>query len=110
MIYNAGGYDGTQRVNSFHAYSFAEKRWSPVLPSASSQPPPSPRDRHVSVAYGNSFYIHGGFDGVSRDDGLFAFDFSTMEWRQVFATQGRPPSARHSHAAVVHGHSMYIFG
>jgi Galactose oxidase, central domain len=83
---------------------------SQVLPSASSQPPPSPRDRHVSVAYGNSFYIHGGFDGVSRDDGLFAFDFSTMEWRQVFATQGRPPSARHSHAAVVYGHAMYIFG
>jgi hypothetical protein len=26
----ASRYDGAQRVNSFHAYSFAEKRWSPV--------------------------------------------------------------------------------
>lgn len=33
-----------------------------------------------------------------------------MAWREVIAAQGRPPSARHSHAAVVHGHSMYVFG
>jgi len=54
------GYDGTVRVNTFHAFSFAEKRWSPVLPSANSAGPPSPRDRHVAVAFGNSFYVHGG--------------------------------------------------
>ena len=81
-----------------------------MLPSAGSRPPPSPRDRHASVAYGNSFYVHGGFDGTSRDASLFAFDFSIMEWREIIASQGRPPSARHSHAAVVHGHSIYIFG
>jgi leucine-zipper-like transcriptional regulator 1 len=33
-----------------------------------------------------------------------------MAWREVIASQGRPPSARHSHAAVVHNHSMYVFG
>ena len=79
-----------------------------VLPSAISGPPPSPRDRHASVAYGNSFFVHGGFDGSARDSSLFAFDFSTMAWREVTALSGRPPSARHSHAAVVHGHSMFI--
>jgi leucine-zipper-like transcriptional regulator 1 len=81
-----------------------------VLPSSTSRPPPSPRDRHASVAYGNAFYVHGGFDGASRDASLFAFDFSILEWREVIAAQGRPPTARHSHAAVVHGHSIYIFG
>jgi Kelch motif len=30
VMYIFGGYDGTQRVNSFHAYTFADKRWSPV--------------------------------------------------------------------------------
>jgi hypothetical protein len=30
VMYVFGGYDGSQRVNSFHAYSFADKRWSPV--------------------------------------------------------------------------------
>ena len=66
VLYIFGGYDGVSRVNTFHAFSFAEKRWSPVLPSANSADPPSPRDRHVSVAFGNSFYVHGGFDGTSR--------------------------------------------
>ena len=61
VMYVFGGYDGSQRVNTFHAFSFAEKRWSPVLPSANSQAPPSPRDRHVAVAFGNSFYVHGEY-------------------------------------------------
>jgi hypothetical protein len=30
VMYVFGGFDGEQRVNSFHAYNFAEKRWSPV--------------------------------------------------------------------------------
>jgi hypothetical protein len=33
-----------------------------------------------------------------------------MTWREVFALQGRAPSARHSHAATVHNHSLFIFG
>lgn len=33
-----------------------------------------------------------------------------MTWRAVVALQGRPPSPRHSHAAVVHNHSLFIFG
>jgi hypothetical protein len=110
VMYVFGGYDGNQRVNTFHAFSFAEKRWSPVLPSAGSAPPPSPRDRHVAVAFGNSIYIHGGFDGVSRVSDFWGFDFSTMAWREVHATQGRPPSPRHSHSAVVYGSSLYVFG
>jgi Galactose oxidase, central domain/Kelch motif len=110
ILYVFGGYDGMQRVNTFHAFSFAEKRWSPVLPSANSANPPSPRDRHVALAFGNSFYVHGGFDGTSRVSDFWGFDFSSMTWREVVVLQGRPPSPRHSHAAVVHRHSLYIFG
>jgi hypothetical protein len=109
-MYVFGGYDGVQRVNTFHAFSFAEKRWSPVLPSALTANPPSPRDRHVAVAFGNSFYVHGGFDGTSRVSDFWGFDFSSMTWREVVVLQGRPPSPRHSHAAVVHRHSLFIFG
>ena len=105
-----GGYDGIQRVNTFHAFSFAEKRWSPVLPSANSSPPPSPRDRHVALAFGNSFYVHGGFDGTSRVSDFWQFDFSSMAWREVVVRGGRAPSPRHSHAAVVYRQSLYIFG
>ena len=105
-----GGYDGHSRINDFHAYNFNEKRWSPVLPSATSGNPPSPRDRHVAVAYNNSFYVFGGFDGTSRINDFFSFDFSSMTWREVPVSSGQPPSARHSHAAVVHNHSMWVFG
>jgi hypothetical protein len=51
---------GAARVNTFHAFSFSEKRWSPVLPSSNASRAPSPRDRHVAFAFGNSFYVHGG--------------------------------------------------
>ena len=105
-----GGYDGQSRINDFHAFNFTEKRWSPVLPSAISGNPPSPRDRHVAVAYNNSFYVFGGFDGTSRVNDFFSFDFSSMTWREVPVLSGQPPSPRHSHAAVVHNHSMWVFG
>ena len=109
-LYVFGGYDGHARVNDFHCFSFSEKRFSPVLPASNSGRPPSPRDRHVSVVYGNSFYVFGGFDGTSRVSDFFAFDFSSMCWREVLPLSGTPPSERHSHAAVVHGNSMYVFG
>ncbi len=110
VFYCFGGYDGLTRVNTFHAFSFAEKRWSPVLPSANSAGPPSPRDRHVAVAFGNSFYVHGGFNGTSRVSDFWLFDLSSMCWREVVVLDGRPPSPRHSHSAVIHGHSLYIYG
>jgi len=110
VMYVFGGYDGVQRVNTFHAYSFAEKRWSPVLPASNTSHCPSPRDRHVAFAFGNSFYVHGGFDGTSRVSDCWGFDFSSMTWREVAVLAGRPPSPRHSHAAVVYRQSVYIFG
>jgi leucine-zipper-like transcriptional regulator 1 len=109
-LYVFGGYDGQTRVNDFHCFSFAEKRFSQVLPATHSGPPPSPRDRHVAVVYGNSFYVFGGFDGTSRVSDFFGFDFSSMCWREIHSLSGAPPSERHSHAAVVHGNSMYVFG
>lgn len=107
-LYLFGGYDGSQRVNTFHSYSFTDKRWSAVLPSANSAPPPSPRDRHVAVAFGSSVYIQGGFDGVARVSDFWGFNCSTMTWTQIHALHGRPPSPRHSHSAVVYRDSMYI--
>lgn len=109
-LYVFGGYNGQARVNDFHAYSFASRRWSPVLAAANSGRPPSPRDRHVSVVHGTSFYVFGGFDGTSRTNDFFGFDLTSMTWREVVPRSGRPPSERHSHASVVYGNSMYVFG
>ena len=109
-LYIFGGYNGQARVNDFHAYSFAARRWSPVLAAANSGRPPSPRDRHVSVVHGSTFYVFGGFNGTSRTNDFFGFDFTSMTWREITARTGRPPSERHSHASVVHGNSMFVFG
>lgn len=109
-LYIFGGYNGQVRVNDFHAYSFATRRWSPVLAAANSGRPPSPRDRHVSVVHGSTFYVFGGFNGTSRTNDFFGFDFTSMTWKEINARIGRPPSERHSHASVVHGNSMYVFG
>jgi hypothetical protein len=110
VMYVFGGYDGNTRVNSFHAYSFAEKRWSPVLPSTSAAGTPSPRDRHVAFAFGNSVYIHGGFDGISRVSDFWGFDLSSMTWREVEVHGGRPPSPRHSHSSIVWRNCFYCWG
>jgi hypothetical protein len=110
VMYVFGGYDGNTRVNTFHAFSFAEKRWSPVLPSQNTNGPPSPRDRHAAFAFGNSVYVHGGFDGTSRVADFWGFDLSSMAWREVVVLGGRPPSARHSHSAIVWRNSFYCWG
>lgn len=107
VMYVFGGYDGVTRVNTFHAYSFAEKRWSPVHAVGG---PPGPRDRHVAFSFGFKFFVHGGFNGTSRVSDFWGFDLSSMTWREVVVLGGRPPSPRHSHSAVVHRQSLYIYG
>ena len=63
-LYVMGGYDGQARLNDFYSFSFTEMRWSPVISvntGVPGQQPPSPRDRHVSVAYEDTFYVFGEY-------------------------------------------------
>ena len=111
-----GGYDGQSRINDFHRYSFTDKTWSPINSvSDLDENVPSPRDRHISVVYQNALFVFGGFDGTSRVNDFFKFDFHTMRWKQIIPSNQNvqshvPPSPRHSHSAVVFEDSMYIFG
>ena len=59
-----GGYDGSNRVNDCWEFDFGKRSWSLVVPASGS--PPTPRDRHVAVVWGSSFYVFAGFDGTSR--------------------------------------------
>ncbi len=70
---------------------------------------PSPRDRHIAVVYENELFIFGGFDGSSRVNDMHAFHLETLQWRVSLPLSGTPPTPRHSHAAIVYDHSMYIF-
>ena len=60
--------------------------------------------------YGNSFYVFAGFDGTSRVNDFHEYSFDTHQWAPVGLLSGVAPSPRHSHAAVVHITSMYVFG
>ena len=48
-------------VNDCWEFDFGKRAWSTVRPSSGT--PPSPRDRHVAVVWGGSFYVVCGFDG-----------------------------------------------
>ncbi|CAN0009206.1 unnamed protein product, partial [Phaeothamnion confervicola] len=106
-IYVFGGYDGSNRVNDFYEFSIPTRVWT-LVPAAGR--PPSPRDRHTGVVHGNSFYVFAGFDGTQRVNDFFEFSFATKQWAPVQASAGVAPSPRHSHAAVVYGNSMFVFG
>jgi len=41
---------------------------------------------------------------------LFKFSVDTMTWSKILPSSGAPPSPRHSHAAVVHGDKMWVYG
>ena len=109
-----GGYDGYQRVNDLYFYSFTRQTWAQRatqngVRGGEPNPPPSPRDRHVAVVWGDGFFIFGGFDGQQRVNDMHVFDLNTNVWARV-NSQGNAPTPRHSHAAVVYRDSMYIFG
>ena len=103
-----GGYDGSHRVNDCWEFAFGKRARSTVRPSSGT--PPSPRDRHVAVVWGGSFYVFAGFDGTSRVNDFHEFAVAERAWSPVRALSGLPPSPRHSHAAVVHRDSFYVFG
>jgi N-acetylneuraminic acid mutarotase len=96
-------------VNDFYEFCFKKHEWRVVPPTG--QVPP-PRDRHVSVVFGDSFYVFGGFDGVTRVNDFYEYNFVRESWAPVLvgAGSGPPPSPRHSHGAVIYGHSMFCFG
>ena len=103
-----GGYDGSHRVNDCWEFDFGKRSWSLVVPASGS--PPTPRDRHVAVVWGSSFYVFAGFDGTSRVNDFHEFSFGSSSWAPVRALSGLAPSPRHSHAAVVYHDSLYVFG
>jgi len=57
-----------------------------------------------------AIYCCEGFDGTSRVNDLFKFSVDTMTWSKILPSSGAPPSPRHSHAAVVHGDKMWVYG
>lgn len=71
--------------------------------------PPRTRSLHVGIVVGDALYIFGGYDGSSRVNDLYKFDFKQSKWMSIH-TPTLSPSARDRHVAVAHGAGIYIFG
>ena len=90
-------------MNDLHRLDLTSLRWTHVAPAG--QMAPSPRDRMVAVAWKTDMYIFGGFDGSARTNELWKFDTVRLLWSQIVSD---PPSARHSHSAVVKDGRIYV--
>jgi len=109
-----GGYDGQTRRNDFYSFHFKNQQWK--LLNAETHgirgQPPSPRDRHCAVVYKDAFYVFGGFDGSARVNDFYKYDIMEQEWTRIVPNEEdfTLPTCRHSHSAVVHKDSMWVFG
>jgi len=123
QLFIFGGYDGDSRRNDFYSYNFTTKKWKLIDVDAHARDdiplvnhdrgsPPTPRDRHCAVVHNNSFYIFGGFDGAARVNDFHRYDITYGTWSRILPNINAPtlPTPRHSHSAVVHNDTMYVFG
>jgi N-acetylneuraminic acid mutarotase len=72
---------------------------------------PSERTDHSLVIYSGKLYIFGGFDGKTRYNDLYKCNMQSKKfiWKKI-DSEGAIPMSRFGHSAVVHEHSMFIFG
>jgi len=109
-----GGHDGAKHLNDFYQYNFDTNVWS-LIEFMGNVPPPSPRDSHSAVIFGDSMYLFGGSTGAARND-LYEFRFDTKQWREIRPGTGKnghqyqAPCPRFCHTGVVYNSSLYIFG
>jgi N-acetylneuraminic acid mutarotase len=82
--------------------------WEPVQIRTESPLPPG-LSMHVSVTWGNSLFVFGGYSGQYRVKDFYEFNFTTKLWSLVRG-RGVAPTPRDRHAAAVAGNAMYIFG
>lgn len=84
--------------------------WRRLDPPEDPRQAPCQRSLHVAAVWRDSMFIIGGYDGNTRVNDFFRYDFRTKRWSMVPISSGEPPSPRDRHTAVVHKDSFYVFG
>ncbi|KAF1792251.1 Kelch-type beta propeller [Phytophthora cactorum] len=85
----------------------SSRAWVPV-PCENPSAAPCHRSLHVCAVRKDSLYIFGGYDGSSRINDFYEFNFKRKLWSVVLAI-GSAPSPRDRHVAVVYKDSFYVF-
>jgi len=71
-----GGYNGAERLNDMHEYSFATSLWTKL--DVSEGDVPSGRSSLISQVYGNSLFIFGGYNGANVLNDFYEFRFEPV--------------------------------
>uniref|UniRef100_A0A0G4HCC5 BTB domain-containing protein n=1 Tax=Chromera velia CCMP2878 TaxID=1169474 RepID=A0A0G4HCC5_9ALVE len=115
-VYIFAGYDGNYR-NDLWQYDLDTKRWSQqdfshLTQRDMTQSLPRARYRTSASCWRDRMLVFGGHDGQRHLDDFWEFNLSSRVWTQIVydSSGGSPPMARDSHAAVVLGDSLYLFG
>jgi hypothetical protein len=89
--------------NDFFEYNFELNTWNFIGMAEGRF-----RRNFSCLEIAGSFLLFGGYSiGLHND--VLRFDFDTGTWTNV-DTQGKPPSARSGHSAVVYDERIYVFG
>ena len=64
---------------------------------------------HANITFHTRVDLREFYDGHSRVNDMYEYNFHLKRWRNTGQSMVTP-SARDRHAAVVSGHSFYIFG
>jgi N-acetylneuraminic acid mutarotase len=100
-----------------HSYSQQQSRSSPAewkrVETLGVQKPGA-LSHHSSVVVGDRMYLYGGSGPRSKQSeqeppALWALDLKTFRW-EVVNGRGEMPAGRDDHSAVVHEHTMVVFG
>jgi len=105
IVYIGGQMAQKSRFNDFYFYDTTTGRFT--QPKISGSPPNI--SKHTTMEIDGTFYMFGGYDGISQRFELSAFDPVKRMW-YVPQTQGETPPSRSNHASAVVGKKMYIFG
>mmetsp|Transcript_2116 Transcript_2116/g.3876 ORF Transcript_2116/g.3876 Transcript_2116/m.3876 type:complete len:633 (+) Transcript_2116:126-2024(+) len=76
----------------------------------SSSSEPCARSLHAAAICNSKMFIFGGYNGTSRLNDFYSFDFIHKTWTQNIGSTGTPPSPRDRHCSVVYQDGFYVFG
>jgi len=105
IVYIGGQMAQKNRFNDFYFYDTNTGHFT--QPKIKGTPPNI--SKHTTMEIDGTFYMFGGYDGISQRFELSAFDPIKRQW-YVPITTGASPLSRSNHASAVVGKKMYIFG
>jgi len=107
-LWFVGGYNGYDYTSDLYKFDPASGTSTVVETTGE---PFSRRSALTALVWRDQLYTFGGWNGFSRTwyNDLHVLNLKTREWRAVHP-QGPLPTKRTSHAAVMYGGKMYVFG